>query len=120
MLDNGFPEGLFVPFQPMLCIVSFTLMSAHPISTRAVAIVRGFLVPLRARTSLYNMRNGALCKVLLTVTGSASCSCNSRGACAAGMGNQPVVWCGVVWCGVVCRRRCYQKAMAGMSTHGYR
>ena len=31
-----------------------------------------------------------------------------------------VVWCGVVWCGVVCRRRCYQKAMAGMSTHGYR
>ena len=30
-----------------------------------------------------------------------------------------VVWCGVVWCGVVCRRRCYQKAMAGMSTHGY-
>ena len=31
-----------------------------------------------------------------------------------------VVWCGVVWCGVVCRRRYYQKAMAGMSTHGYR
>ena len=31
-----------------------------------------------------------------------------------------VVWCGVVWCGVVCRRRCHQKAMAGMSTHGYR
>ena len=31
-----------------------------------------------------------------------------------------VVWCGVVWCGVVCRRRCYQKAKAGMSTHGYR
>ena len=29
-----------------------------------------------------------------------------------------VVWCGVVWCGVVCRRRCYQKAKAGMSTHG--
>ena len=34
-----------------------------------------------------------------------------------------LVWCGVVWygvvgvvwCGVVCRRRCYQKAMAGMS-----
>ena len=26
--------------------------------------------------------------------------------------------CGV--CGVVCRRRCYQKAKAGMSTHGYR
>ena len=26
-----------------------------------------------------------------------------------------VVWCGVVWCGVVCRRRCYQMAMAGMS-----
>ena len=25
-----------------------------------------------------------------------------------------VVWCGVVWCGVVCRRRFYQKAMAGM------
>ena len=24
------------------------------------------------------------------------------------------------WCGVVCRRRCYQKAKAGMSTHGYR
>ena len=22
--------------------------------------------------------------------------------------------------GMVCRRRCYQKAMAGMSTHGYR
>ena len=31
-----------------------------------------------------------------------------------------VVWCGVVWCGVVCRRRCYQKAKAGMSTQGYR
>ena len=31
-----------------------------------------------------------------------------------------VVWCGVAWCGVVCRRRCYQKAMAGMSTDGYR
>ena len=31
-----------------------------------------------------------------------------------------VMWCGVVWCGVVCRRRCYQKAMAWMSTHGYR
>ena len=34
-----------------------------------------------------------------------------------------VVWCGVdcvVWCGVVCRKRCYQKAIAGMSTHGYR
>ena len=31
-----------------------------------------------------------------------------------------VVWCGVVWCGVVCRRRCYQKAKAGMSTHGFR
>ena len=31
-----------------------------------------------------------------------------------------VVWCGVVWCGVVCRRRFYQKAKAGMSTHGYR
>ena len=31
-----------------------------------------------------------------------------------------VVWCGVVWCGVVCRRRCYRKAKAGMSTHGYR
>ena len=31
-----------------------------------------------------------------------------------------VVWCGVVWCGVVCRRRYYQKAKAGMSTHGYR
>ena len=29
-----------------------------------------------------------------------------------------VVWCGVVWCGVVCRRRCYQRAKAGMSTHG--
>ena len=26
----------------------------------------------------------------------------------------------VVWCGVVCRRRYYQKAKAGMSTHGYR
>ena len=26
------------------------------------------------------------------------------------------VWC-VVWCGVVCRRRCYQKAMAGMVLH---
>ena len=25
-----------------------------------------------------------------------------------------VVWCDVVWCGVVCRRCCYQKAMAGM------
>ena len=32
----------------------------------------------------------------------------------------PAVQCGVVWCGVVCRRRCYQKAMAGMSIHGYR
>ena len=31
-----------------------------------------------------------------------------------------VVWCGVVWCGVVCRRRYYQMAKAGMSTHGYR
>ena len=31
-----------------------------------------------------------------------------------------VVWGGCVGCGVVCRRRCYQKAMAGMSTHGYR
>ena len=47
-----------------------------------------------------------------------------------------VVWCGVVWCsvpkallpkgngrlvwcGVVCRRCCYQKAKAGMPTHGY-
>ena len=29
-----------------------------------------------------------------------------------------VVWCGMVWCGVVCLMRCYQKAMAGMSTHG--
>ena len=26
----------------------------------------------------------------------------------------------LLWCGVACRRRCYQKAMAGMSTHGYR
>ena len=26
--------------------------------------------------------------------------------------------CGVVWCSVVCRRHCYQKAMAGMSTQG--
>ena len=31
-----------------------------------------------------------------------------------------VVWCGVVWCDVVCRRRCYKRAKAGMSTHGYR
>ena len=31
-----------------------------------------------------------------------------------------VVLCCVVWCGVVCQRRCYQKAKAGMSTHGYR
>ena len=31
-----------------------------------------------------------------------------------------VLRCGMVWCGVVCRRRCYQKAMAGMSTHRYR
>ena len=31
-----------------------------------------------------------------------------------------VVYCVVVWCVVLCRRRCYQKAMAGMSTHGYR
>ena len=31
-----------------------------------------------------------------------------------------VLECSVVWCGVVCRRRCYQKAKAGMSTHGYR
>ena len=28
--------------------------------------------------------------------------------------------CKCVGCGVVCRRRCYQKAKAGMSTHGYR
>ena len=28
-----------------------------------------------------------------------------------------VLWCGVVWCGVVCRRRCYQMAMAGMVLH---
>ena len=26
-----------------------------------------------------------------------------------------VVWCSVVQCGAVCRRRCYQKAMAGWS-----
>ena len=32
----------------------------------------------------------------------------------------PPARCGVVWCGMVCRRRCYQKAMAGMSTHGCR
>ena len=29
-----------------------------------------------------------------------------------------VVWCGVVWCCVVCRRRCYQKAMAGSEGNG--
>ena len=28
-----------------------------------------------------------------------------------------VVWSRLVWCGVVCRRRCYQKAMAGMVLH---
>ena len=38
--------------------------------------------------------------------------------CELGWGD--VMWCGVVWCGVVCRRRCYQKAKARMSTHGYR
>ena len=25
----------------------------------------------------------------------------------------------ILWCGVMCRRRCNQKAMAGISTHGY-
>ena len=28
-----------------------------------------------------------------------------------------VVWCGVMWGGVVCRRRCYQMAMAKMALH---
>ena len=31
-----------------------------------------------------------------------------------------VLWCGVLWCSLVCRRRRYQRAKAGMSTHGYR
>ena len=30
-----------------------------------------------------------------------------------------VLCCVVLCCVVLCRRRCYQKAMAGMSTHGY-
>ena len=41
-----------------------------------------------------------------------------QGAAACGCG--AARGCGVVWCGVVCRRRCYRKAKAGMSTHGYR
>ena len=31
-----------------------------------------------------------------------------------------VLYCVVLCCVVLCRRRCYQKAKAGMSTHGYR
>ena len=31
-----------------------------------------------------------------------------------------VLCCVVLCCVVLCRRRCYQKAMAGISTHGYR
>ena len=31
-----------------------------------------------------------------------------------------VLCCVVLRCVVLCRRRCYQKAKAGMSTHGYR
>ena len=45
------------------------------------------------------------------------CGVVCYGAMWCGVLPRIVVWCGTVRCGVVCRRRCYQKAMAGMVLH---
>ena len=52
--------------------------------------------------------------------GAVWCGVVRPGVVWCGVAWRGVAWRGVAWCGVVCRKRCYQKAMAGMSTHGYK